>query len=135
MASTWVYSAPRVVDWGAYNGCFLSSRELAGRDAGRGDLGAIISRQARVEQRGRNSSQDVEASLVWGLSEGSLDEISKQMGRPKAGVRNRAARLQIVIDRDQNGMQKKARSKQLRTRLTERLTGAREIALKAKGKP
>ncbi len=88
-----------------------------------------------MEQRGRNSSQDVEASLVWGLSEGSLDEISKQMGRPKAGVRNRAARLQIVIDRDQNGMQKKARSKQLRTRLTERLTGAREIALKAKGKP
>jgi hypothetical protein len=39
----------------------------------------------------------------------SLAEIAQQIGRPKAGVRNRAGRLKIAIARDQNGMQKKAR--------------------------
>ena len=43
-----------------------------------------------------------------------LAEISQQIGRSKAGVRDRAARLEIAIARDQNGMQKKARFKHYR---------------------
>jgi hypothetical protein len=41
----------------------------------------------------------------------SLAEISQHIGRPKAGVRDRAGRLEIAIARDQNGMQKRARFK------------------------
>ena len=43
-----------------------------------------------------------------------LAEISQQIGRSKAGVRDRAARLEIAIARDQNGMQKKAGFKHFR---------------------
>ena len=43
----------------------------------------------------------------------SLAEISQKIGRPITGVRARAARLEIAIARDQNGMQKKERFKNL----------------------
>lgn len=43
----------------------------------------------------------------------SLAEISKQMGRPKSGVRTRAVKLQIAIAKDENGMRKRTMLRQL----------------------
>ena len=59
----------------------------------------------------------------------SLAEISQKIGRPKTGVRSRAARLEIAIARDQNGMQKKERFKNLVPRNG---ASASKIRLKAK---
>jgi hypothetical protein len=47
------------------------------------------------------------ALAMRGLSEG---EIAEQMDRSKSSVRSRAAKIQVAIARDRNGMQKPQRS-------------------------